>query len=158
MNHQINRLIHFGLQHHLITEDDEIYAVNLLLDLFHLDSFTKEEINEELSVATDILEEMLNYATQKGLIEDNITERDLFDTRIMNCLMPRPSEVIQTFKKYYQEDEKRQRHIFMIYRLHQIIFEKQERIKIFVLNNFINMEILKLQSIYQNQKKIQRKS
>ena len=107
MNHQINRLIHFGLQHHLITEDDEIYAVNLLLDLFHLDSFTKEEINEELSVATDILEEMLNYATQKGLIEDNITERDLFDTRIMNCLMPRPSEVIQTFKKYYQEDEKK---------------------------------------------------
>ena len=37
MNHQINRLIHFGLQHHLISEDDEIYAVNLLLDLFHLD-------------------------------------------------------------------------------------------------------------------------
>ena len=33
MNHQINRLIHFGLQHHLISEDDEIYAVNLLLDL-----------------------------------------------------------------------------------------------------------------------------
>lgn len=46
MNHQINRLIHFGLQHHLISEDDEIYAVNLLLDLFHLDSFIKEEINE----------------------------------------------------------------------------------------------------------------
>jgi len=65
MNHQINRLIQFWFQHHLITEDDEIYAVNLLLDLFHLDSFTKEEINEELSVATDILEEMLNYATQK---------------------------------------------------------------------------------------------
>ena len=48
MNHQINRLIHFGLQHHLISEDDEIYAVNLLLDLFHLDHFTKEEINEKL--------------------------------------------------------------------------------------------------------------
>ena len=54
MNHQINRLIHFGLQHHLISEDDEIYAVNLLLDLFHLDHFTKEEMSEELEVATDI--------------------------------------------------------------------------------------------------------
>ena len=107
MNHQINRLIHFGLQHHLISEDDEIYAVNLLLDLFHLDHFTKEEINEELAVATDILEEMLDYACQEGFIENNITERDLFDTRIMNCLMPRPSEVIQTFKKYYKEDEKK---------------------------------------------------
>ena len=60
MNHQINRLIHFGLQHHLISEDDEIYAVNLLLDLFHLDHFTKEEMSEELEVATDILEEMLD--------------------------------------------------------------------------------------------------
>ena len=101
MNHQINRLIHFGLQHHLISEDDEIYAVNLLLDLFHLDHFTKEEINEELEVATDILEKMLDYACQEGFIENNITERDLFDTRIMNCLMPRPSEVIQTFKEYF---------------------------------------------------------
>ncbi len=69
MNHQINRLIHFGLQHHLISEDDEIYAVNLLLDLFHLDSFTKEEINEELSVATDILEEMLDYAFKKASLK-----------------------------------------------------------------------------------------
>lgn len=51
MNHQINRLIYFGLQHHLISEDDEIYAVNLLLDLFHLDHFTKEEMSEELEVA-----------------------------------------------------------------------------------------------------------
>ena len=107
MNHQINRLIYFGLQHHLISEDDEIYAVNLLLDLFHLDHFTKEEINEELEVATDILEEMLDYACQEGFIENNITERDLFDTRIMNCLMPRPSEVIQTFKEYYKEDSKK---------------------------------------------------
>ena len=107
MNHQINRLIHFGLQHHLISEDDEIYAVNLLLDLFHLDHFTKEEMSEELEVATDILEEMLDYACQEGFIENNITERDLFDTRIMNCLMPRPSEVIQTFKEYYKEDSKK---------------------------------------------------
>ena len=107
MNHQINRLIYFGLQHHLISEDDEIYAVNLLLDLFHLDHFTKEEMSEELEVATDILEEMLDYACQEGLIENNITERDLFDTRIMNCLMPRPSEVVQTFKEYYKEDSKK---------------------------------------------------
>ena len=77
MNHQINRLIHFGLQHHLITSDDEIYATNLLLDLFHLDSFTKEEVKEDLTVATDILEEILSYAIQEGLIEDNNTERDL---------------------------------------------------------------------------------
>ena len=140
----------------LISEDDEIYAVNLLLDLFHLDHFTKEEINEKLEVATDILEEMLDYACQEGLIENNITERDLFDTRIMNCLMPRPSEVIQTFKEYYKEDSKKQQSISMIYLLHRIIFEKQEQIKIFVSNNFINMVILKLPLIYLNQKRSKR--
>lgn len=107
MNHQINRLIHFGLQHHLIQEDDEIYATNLLLDLFHLDSFTKEEVKEDLTVATDILEEMLRYAIKEGLIEDNNTERDLFDTRIMNCLMPRPSEVIRTFNTLYLDNPQR---------------------------------------------------
>ena len=42
MNYHINRLIYFVFQHHLISEDDEIYAVNLLLDLFHIDHITKE--------------------------------------------------------------------------------------------------------------------
>ena len=149
MNHQINRLIHFGLQHHLISEDDEIYAVNLLLDLFHLDSFIKEEINEELSVATDILEEMLDYATQEGLIENNITERDLFDTRIMNCLMPRPSEVIQTFKKYYKEDEKKATKYFYDLSIASNYIRKTRTDK--------NIR-LKLPLIYLNQKKIQKKS
>lgn len=107
MNYQINRLIHFGLQHHLISEDDEIYATNLLLDLFHLNTFTKEEVKEDLEVATDILEEMLRYAIQEGLIEDTNTERDLFDTRIMNCLMPRPSEVVRTFNTLYLESPQR---------------------------------------------------
>ena len=40
---------------------------------------------------------MLDYAVEKGMIEDTTTERDLFDTKIMNALMPRPSEVIKTF-------------------------------------------------------------
>ena len=72
MNHQINRLIHFGLQHHLISEDDEIYAVNLLLDLFHLDHFTKEEINEELEVATDILEKMMDAKIDDEIVINTI--------------------------------------------------------------------------------------
>ena len=69
MNHQINRLIHFGLQHHLISEDDEIYAVNLLLDLFHLDHFTKEEMSEELEVATDML---VKKASLKIILQNEI--------------------------------------------------------------------------------------
>lgn len=107
MNHQINRLINFGLQKQMFTKDDVIYVVNLLLDLFKLNDFIEEEVNEELEVCSDILDEMLDYACSMGLIEDNNTERDLFDTRIMNCLMPRPSEVISKFNELYDIDARK---------------------------------------------------
>lgn len=101
INHEINRLVQFGLDHQMIEESDVDYSVNLLLDLFGLDSFQKEEIHEFLPEATTILEQMLSYAVNKEIIEDNTTSKDLFDTRIMNCIMPRPSEVIRTFHKLY---------------------------------------------------------
>lgn len=102
MNHEINRLIHFGLEHGMIQEEDKDYTVNLLLDLFQLEDFEWEDIYETLSECTPILENMLDYAVAKKFIENNITSRDLFDTRIMNCLMPRPSEVVKTFYERYQ--------------------------------------------------------
>ena len=102
MNHEINRLIHFGLEHGMIQEEDKDYVANLLLDLFQLEDFEWEDIYETLSECTLILENMLDYAVAKDFIEDNITSRDLFDTRIMNCLMPRPSEVVKTFYERYQ--------------------------------------------------------
>ncbi len=46
---------------------------------------------------------MLDYACENGIIENSVTYRDLFDTKIMNCMMPRPSQVISTFKAYYEE-------------------------------------------------------
>ena len=101
MNHEINQLIQFGLDHHLIQEEDVDYTVNLLLDLLKMNEFYKEDIHETISDSTGILEKMLDYAVDKGIIEDSIVEKDLFDTRIMNCLMPRPSEVIREFRQHY---------------------------------------------------------
>ena len=103
MNHQINRLIHFALQKSMIQEWDIEYSTNLLLALFKLDSFEAEDINEELPTSTPILEEMLDYAQETGIIEATQTARDLFDNKIMNCVMPRPSEVINTFNCLYKE-------------------------------------------------------
>jgi len=106
MNHQINRLIHFALQKGLITEWDVDYSANLLVALFKLESFEREEIVEKLSTATPILETLLDYAVEIGLIEGTQTERDLFDNKIMNCVMPRPSEVISTFRHLNLVDPK----------------------------------------------------
>ena len=105
MNTKINQLIEYGLEKGLLKNEDVDYAVNLLLDLFHLDSFEYEELDEYVD-CTQILDGMLDYAIEQGLIEDHMTARDLFDTRIMNCLMPRPSEVVQEFNKFYEDSAK----------------------------------------------------
>ena len=102
INYEVNRLINFGLQNNLIDKLDAVYASNLLLDVLDLDEFEEEEVNETLNTATPILENMLDYVVDKGMIENTTTERDLFDTKIMNCLMPRPSEIISTFNKKYK--------------------------------------------------------
>ena len=101
INKEINRLINFALQKKLIAEEDIIYSANMLISTLGLDDFEPVEINETLNTATDILENILDFAAEKNMIENTTTERDLFDTKIMNCLMPRPSQVIDEFNKLY---------------------------------------------------------
>lgn len=106
INYEINRLINFAIQQRLITEEDKIYATNMLLGTLKLNEFDfVEEVNEILETPTPILENMLDYAAEQNLIENTITERDLFDTEIMNCVMPRPSEVISKFNELYNDSE-----------------------------------------------------
>ena len=90
MNLQINRLLNFALQQGLINEEDRYYSANLLLDLLGVEEYEVVEVNENLATAHEILEIILDYAVEKGLCEDTVSQRDLFDTRIMNCVMPRP--------------------------------------------------------------------
>lgn len=105
INYEVNRLINFASQNNLIDKLDEVYASNLLLEVLNLDEFKEVKVNEKLQTATPILENILNYAVEKGMIEDTNTQRDLFDTKIMNALMPRPSEVIKTFNEKYKRNE-----------------------------------------------------
>lgn len=107
VNYEINRLINFGIQQGLIHQEDKIYATNMIIGLLLIDEFNPEEINETLNTPTPILENILDYAVSKNMIENTVTERDLLDTNIMNCLMPRPSEVIETFKSLYDESKEK---------------------------------------------------
>ncbi len=101
INTEINRLLNFAKQRGLISEDDYYYSANLLIDVLQVSEFVPEEIDETLEIAAPILSRMLDYAAAEGLIEDTANERDLFDTRIMNCVMPRPSEVVRKFQSDY---------------------------------------------------------
>lgn len=85
----------------LISEEEKIYSTNLILDVLKLDDYEEPEENYEKVELEPVLKELLDYAVEKGLIEDSVVYRDLFDTRLMNCLVPRPSQVIKTFKEKY---------------------------------------------------------
>lgn len=141
MNLQINRLLNFALQQGLIAPEDKYYSANLLLDLLGVDEFEVVEVNETLPIAHDILENMLDYAVEKGLCEDTVTQRDLFDTRIMNCVMPRPSEVVGNFKNYTKNQKFKLQIISIKQVLLLTIFAKIVLIKILFGKQILNMVI-----------------
>lgn len=104
---EIKKLAAYGITTGLVPKEDETYTVNRLLELFELDEI--EESKEEVQASTDKLEEilgkLLDYAYEAGIMKENsIVYRDLFDTKIMSILLPRPSEVIHKFKALYQEN------------------------------------------------------
>ena len=99
----IKKLVQYGLETGLITETDRIYATNQLLEALKLEAYEEPEDPVETGSLEEILRELLDYACEQGLIEDSIAYRDLFDAKLMNCLMPRPSEVEQIFWNRYQE-------------------------------------------------------
>ena len=106
INTQINELVAYGLKCGLVSEDDQIFVTNQLLDLFRLSEFHEEEILKSRPLA-EILEDMVSYAHQKGILEeDTIAWKDLFDTRIMGLLTPLPS-VDPGFKAFTRKTEKR---------------------------------------------------
>ena len=104
MNKRINQLLDYGLEKGMIAKEDVCYSANLLLDVLKVDTFEREEVQQ--ASIYEILDAMLDYAVEKGLIDNNTTEKDLFDTRIMNCIMPRPSEVIGKFNELYSQNPK----------------------------------------------------
>ena len=100
----IGELAEYGVRTGLIPESERNYSINLLLDIFHEDAYEANETKgEELE---DILKGLLDIAVDKGLIEDSIVNRDLFDTRLMNAITPRPGEVIRKYQELFARSPK----------------------------------------------------
>ncbi|MEE3480798.1 MAG: UDP-glucose--hexose-1-phosphate uridylyltransferase [Lachnospiraceae bacterium] len=99
----IKRLVNYGIESGLMDECERIYATNLLLDCFREDEYVDEDISGKSTELEDILNDLLAEAVKRGLCEDSIVYRDLFDTRLMNCLTPRPAEVQRVFFEKYKE-------------------------------------------------------
>ena len=103
INLEIKKLVRYGLENNLIEKEDEIFARNCILETLCLDDY--EEVQDEIFEINleEILKNILDFAVEKKLIENTIVHRDLFDTKLMSCLTPRPSEVVKIFQKKYEK-------------------------------------------------------
>ena len=98
----IEKLVQYGIDTGLTPECERIYTRNLLLEMFQEDAWEEIDITGQEIVLEDVLKDLLDEAVKRGIIEDSIVYRDLFDTKLMNCLMPRPSQVQAEFTKCYE--------------------------------------------------------
>ncbi len=99
----IKKLVQYGIDTGLMPESERVYATNLLLDLMQKDDYEDMECDLNDIVLEDVLKDLLDEAVKRGIIEDSITYRDLFDTKLMNCLVPRPAQIQEAFWKEYEK-------------------------------------------------------
>ena len=103
LNENIKKLVEYGIETGLTPECERIYTTNLLMEMFHEDSYEEPEEKAENIDLESVLKELLDEAVNRGLIEDSIGYRDLFDTKMMNCLVPRPAQVQKEFWDAYEK-------------------------------------------------------
>ena len=102
VNHYISALIQYGLSKKLFEPCDQTFMANRILEILHLDEFHPEETR--LLPLEEILKGLLEDAVSRGICDDDITSRDLLDTKLMGAMTPSPREVRKTFSELYAED------------------------------------------------------
>lgn len=106
----INSLVGYALTTNLISKDDIIYTQNNLIKLFKLEDF-KNNCNSIPYVKIEdlelILKSMLDYAIENDICKDTVVSRDLFDTKVMGCLVERPSAIRLKFSLLYNQSPKK---------------------------------------------------
>lgn len=101
----INELINYAISKELIKEADYVYISNRLIGIFNEKEFKKEKINpRNLNL---ILSDLVKEAFNRNIISSNdIVSIDNFKAKIMDELLPKPSEVITKFWENYKKSPK----------------------------------------------------
>lgn len=102
INTYIKQLCNYAVNCGLIKEDDRVYCRNRILEILSLDCYDEPD-SVPAAELEDILKGILDYAAEKGLIENSVVYRDLFDTKIMSVFLPLPSAVREKFWALYSE-------------------------------------------------------
>ena len=97
----IDALVSYAVNAGLIPAEETVYARNLLLDAMHESDYVPGTPRTGSDALADILRELTDAAVERGLLADSGENRDIFDTKLMNCVTPRPAEVRRVFRENY---------------------------------------------------------
>ncbi len=98
----IQQLIDCALALEFIEQEDEIYVRNQILYLLGIQDFVATQKSQTESQIPDLLERLVDYACESGIIEDLFDEKEIITSNLMNCFMPKPSSVNQCFYAKYK--------------------------------------------------------
>ncbi len=105
VDNAVSKLAAYALQTGLIQPCEKDWAVNAILDVLKIDSYTDPGQDWGRVELAPVLEELLDDAYARGVLAENsVVYRDLFDTELMGRLTPRPAQVIEKFQALYRED------------------------------------------------------
>lgn len=99
----IDALVSYAMNTGLAQPEDHRVLVNRILDLLEKPDYEPSDEPQPDDIE-EILKGILEYAVENGLCDDNITAKDIFDTRIMGAITPMPREIIRMFYEKYKND------------------------------------------------------
>lgn len=100
----VKQLLNLAIEKELIQPIDEIYARNQILSLLKLDDFLVEDVENIANTIPSLLDEINEYAVEKGIIANLLDEKEIFSSHVMNVFMPKPSEVNKQFYDKYNQN------------------------------------------------------
>ncbi len=107
INEYVEKLVKYALDRDFIKEEDTVWAINSILSAIGVDTYEKTEKEYGEIDIEQTLAYILDYVASKGIIDgESIVERDLYDTKLMGILTPRPFEVIAEFFAHYKNSPK----------------------------------------------------
>lgn len=101
----IKRLVAYAFEQKLIEESDKDYCTNRLLEILYISDYKEPEEEFQNAELEPALKALTDWAVSKRLtVDEGITARDLFDTKIMGVFADRPSNIIAKFNSLYRSD------------------------------------------------------
>lgn len=102
LSHYIDQLVLYAQDNGFIEAEDFIYVTNKLNDILQFKEYVgTDKVYKKIEEPSSILKPLLDFAVSQNLIDpDTVTRRDLFEAKIMDVLLPRPSELNRIFNSH----------------------------------------------------------